>query len=444
MSAYLLKGGTLVNEGQVFQADLRIHHDRIESIGQSLSARPNETIVDCEGLHIFPGLIDDQVHFREPGLTHKANIGSESRAAVAGGVTSFMEMPNTNPTTTTAEQLDWKRNTASQTSLANYAFFFGATNENQEDVLRVDPYKTCGIKIFMGSSTGNMLVDAEPVLEKIFSSTPLVIATHCEDEATVRRNMAEATNRFGTNIPFSEHPVIRSREACYLSSSMAVSLAKKHGANLHILHITTAEELNLFQPGPMKGKKITAEACVHHLWFDSSDYEKLGREIKCNPAIKNKEDQDALWKAVADGRIDIIATDHAPHTWEEKQQPYGQCPSGLPLVQHSLAMMLDQHLKGKISLEKLVEKMCHQPAERFSVVERGYLREGYKADLSIASLNKEQVVTNDSVLYHCGWSPLAGTRLQAENLYTFVNGILAFDRGSFLTDQKGEAIQFNR
>jgi dihydroorotase len=428
----------------VFQADLRIHRDRIETIGSRLSARPNETVIDCEGLHIFPGIIDDQVHFREPGLTHKATLGSESRAAVAGGVTSFMEMPNTNPTTTTAEQLDWKRNRASQTSLANYAFFFGATNENLEDVLRVDPLKTCGIKIFMGSSTGNMLVDSESVLEKIFASTPLVIATHCEDEATVRRNMAEATSRFGENIPFSEHPLIRSREACFLSSSMAVSLARKHGTNLHILHITTAEELALFEPGPMKGKKITAEACVHHLWFDSSDYETLSGQIKCNPAIKNKEDKEALWKAVGDGRIDIIATDHAPHTWLEKQKLYGQCPSGLPLIQQSLVMMLDQHLKGKISLEKLVEKMCHHPAERFSVVERGYLREGYKADLAISSLTKEQVVTNDSVLYKCGWSPLDGTRLLAENLFTFVNGNLAFDHGVFQTDQTGEAIQFNR
>ena len=444
MSAYLLKGGTLVNEGQVFQTDLRIHHDRIETIGSGLSARPNETVVDCEGLHIFPGIIDDQVHFREPGLTHKATIGSESRAAVAGGVTTFMEMPNTNPTTTTTEQLDWKRNRAAQTSLANYAFFFGATNENLEEVLRVDPFKTCGIKIFMGSSTGNMLVDSEPVLEQIFSSTPLVIATHCEDEATVRRNMAEATSRFGENIPFSEHPLIRSREACFLSSSMAVSMARKHGTNLHILHITTAEELALFEPGPMKGKKITAEACVHHLWFDSSDYETLGGQIKCNPAIKNKEDKEALWKAVSEGRIDIIATDHAPHTWEEKQHAYGQCPSGLPLVQHSLEMMLDQHLNGKISLEKLVENMCHHPAERFSVSERGFLREGFMADLAIASLNSLHAVTQDTVLYQCGWSPLNGTRLQAKNLYTFVNGNLAYDRGQFLTDQPGMAINFNR
>lgn len=444
MSAYLLKGGTLVNEGLVFQADLRIHRDRIETIGSSLSARPNETVINCEGLHVFPGLIDDQVHFREPGLTHKATIGSESRAAVAGGVTSFMEMPNTHPTTTTAEQLDWKRNRASQTSLSNYAFFFGATNENLEDVLRVDPFKTCGIKIFMGSSTGNMLVDSEPVLEKIFASTPLVIATHCEDEATVRRNMTETTSRFGENIPFSEHPLIRSREACFLSSSIAVSLARKHGTNLHILHITTAEELALFEPGPMKGKKITAEACVHHLWFDSSDYETLGGQIKCNPAIKNKEDKEALWKAVTEGRIDIIATDHAPHTREEKQQSYLQCPSGLPLVQHSLAMMLDQHLKGKISLAKMVEKMCHHPAERFSVSERGFLREGYLADLAIASLNARHMVTHDTVLYQCGWSPLNGAHLQAKNLYTFVNGNLAYDRGQFLTDQPGMAIKFNR
>jgi dihydroorotase len=444
MNSYLLKGGTLVNEGRIFEADLRIKNDRIDQIGASLTAGPNEEVLDCGGLYVFPGLIDDQVHFREPGLTHKATIATESKAAIAGGVTSFMEMPNTNPTTTNGEQLDWKRAVAAQTSHANYAFFFGATNENLEEVLRVDPAKTCGIKIFMGSSTGNMLVDEPAVLERVFASTQLVIATHCEDEQTVRQNLEEARKTYGQAIPFWEHPNIRSREACFLSSSLAIRLARKHGANLHILHLTTADELPLFEAGPMRGKKITAEVCVHHLWFDSDDYKTLGGKIKCNPAIKTAGDQAALWKALEEGRIDIVATDHAPHTAEEKSQPYEKCPAGLPLVQHSLALMLESYHRGKISLEKLVEKMCHNPADRFSVAERGYLREGYKADLAVADLKKIQTISADSLYYKCGWSPLEGQALKGENLYTFVNGRLVFQKGSFLPGTSAEALTFDR
>jgi dihydroorotase len=442
--SYLLKGGRLVNEGRVFESDLRIRNGRIEQIAPSISAGPEEKVLDCGGLHIFPGLIDDQVHFREPGLTHKATIGSESRAALAGGVTSFMEMPNTKPTTTNAEQLDWKRAMAAKTSWVNYAFFFGATNENLEDVLRVDPAKTCGIKIFMGSSTGNMLVDHPKVLESIFASTPLVIATHCEDEATIRGNTEEAVKHWGKDIPFSEHPRIRSREACLLSSSLAVDLAKKHGTRLHVLHISTAEELALFEPGPMDGKLITAEACVHHLWFSDADYSTLGRQIKCNPAIKTKEDRDAIWQGLREGRINIVATDHAPHTWEEKQQAYLECPSGLPLVQHSLSMMLSAVQKGRFSLSEIAQTMCHNPAIRFGVKERGFLREGYHADLAIADIETSFQVRREELLYQCGWSPLEGTTLAGQNLYTFVNGQLRFDRGKILPFQSSMALDFIR
>jgi dihydroorotase len=441
---YLLKGGRLVNEGQVFESDLRIRKGRIDQIAPSLAADPGEEVLDCGGLHVFPGLIDDQVHFREPGLTHKATIGSESKAALAGGVTSYMEMPNTKPTTTNAEQLDWKRATAAETSWVNYAFFFGATNENLEDVLRVDPLKTCGIKIFMGSSTGNMLVDAPKVLESIFASTSLVIATHCEDEATIRKHTEEAVRRWGKDIPMSEHPEIRSREACLRSSTLAVELARKHQARLHVLHISTAEELALFEPGPMEGKRITAEACVHHLRFSDDDYATLGGQIKCNPAIKSKKDQDAIWKAVKEGRIDIVATDHAPHTWEEKQQAYADCPSGLPLVQHSLSMMLSAFQEGKWTLPELVQTMCHNPAIRFGVQDRGFLREGYYADLAIADLGQSYPIRKEDLLYHCQWSPLEGRTLQGQNMYTFVNGRLRFDRGKILPFQPSMALEFLR
>lgn len=444
MSKYLLKGGTLINEGRKQTADLRIRNGRIETIAASLSADPGEEVLDCGGKWIIPGLIDDQVHFREPGLTHKATIGSESKAALAGGVTSYMEMPNTKPTTTDAAQLDWKRNVASQSSWVNFAFFFGATNDNLEDVLRVDPSKTCGIKIFMGSSTGNMLVDSPSVLERVFAGTPLVIATHCEDEARIRQRTEAAFARFGERVPMDQHPIIRDAEACLLSSQLAVGLARKHGSNLHVLHISTAIETQLFEPGPMAGKKITSEACVHHLWYSDADYARKGGLIKCNPAIKTAEDRAAIRKAVEEGRIDIIATDHAPHTWEEKQEWYRNCPSGLPLVQHSLPMMLKMIGQGWLSPEQMVEKMCHNPALRFQVQERGFLREGYHADVVVVDPSRKWTVAKEQLLYHCGWSPLEGEEFVGENVLTFVNGRLAYQEGNFLPFVAGEALSFHR
>ena len=440
----LLKNGTLVNEGSTQTADVYLKNGRIEKIAASISAGSQDRVIDCSGLHILPGIVDDQVHFREPGLTHKGNIFTESKAAVAGGVTSYMEMPNTKPTTTTADELQNKLNMAKGRSWANYAFFFGVTNDNTEEVLNVDISQTCGIKIFMGSSTGNMLVDSPGILERIFGGTPLTIATHCEDERTILANLEKAKARYGNAIPVSEHPVIRSREACYLSSSFAISLAKKYGTNLHVLHLTTAEELLQFEPGPMKGKKITAEVCVHHLWFDDSDYARLGSLIKCNPAIKTKNDKEALWKALLEDRIDIIATDHAPHTLEEKNREYPESPAGLPLVQHGLAMMLTAVNQNKISIEKVVDKMCHRPSDRFALAERGYLREGYHADIAVANLSMPHVVKEEEVLYHCGWTPLKNEHLSGKNVYTFVNGHLVYDHGQFSGDPIGAQITFNR
>ena len=441
---YILKNGTIVNDGKSGTSDIKIQNGRISKIGFGLSAEENETVIDCGGLHILPGVIDDQVHFREPGLTHKANIYSESRAAVAGGVTSFMEMPNTKPTTTTRQELVNKLALAKDRSWANYSFFFGATNDNFEEVVSVDPLQIAGIKIFMGSSTGNMLVDNSATLEKIFSSTSLVITTHCEDEQMTKDNLALAKNQFGENIPFNHHPIIRSREACYLSSSLAIGLAKKHGTNLHVLHLTTAEELAQFEAGTMAGKKITAEVCVHHLWFDDADYERLGGLIKCNPAIKKASDKEALWKALLEDRIDIIATDHAPHTWQEKQNLYENCPAGLPLVQHGLEMMLSKVNQNKITIEKVVEKMCHRPADRFQVFERGYLREGYWADISIVDIKKEHQIQKENTLYHCAWTPLEGSLLKGKNIRTFVNGNLVFENGVILNQPIGKQIFFNR
>lgn len=443
MSSILIKNGRLVNENRVFDGDIRMRNSRIESIATSITPTPSDTIVDVNGLMVIPGVIDDQVHFREPGFPEKGNLESESKAAVAGGVTSFMEMPNTNPTTTTIEALDDKLARSKGRSWANYGFFFGATNQNLEEVIRVDPTKTCGIKIFMGSSTGDMLVDDLQILEKIFASTPLVIATHCEDEKTVKSNFLEAKNQFGEEIPFQFHPLIRSREACYLSSSLAIGMAKKFGTNLHILHLTTSEELDLFEAGEMIGKKITAEVCVHHLHYCDSDYDKLGGLIKCNPAIKKASDREALWKALNDDRIDIIASDHAPHTWKEKQQKYASCPSGLPLVQHELPLMLDAVAQKKIPMEKVVRKMCHNPADRFGVAERGYLREGYFADLVVVDPTKEFSISKDGLLYHCGWSPLEGETLRGGIIHTFVNGNLVFSTDKF-TQPAGIQLTFSR
>jgi dihydroorotase len=442
MSSILLKQANIVNRGAIKTGDILIKDGRIERIDSSIDAQATMEL-NCEGKYVIPGIIDDQVHFREPGLTHKADLYTEPRAAVAGGVTSFMEMPNTKPPALTQELLEEKYLTASRKSLANYSFFMGASNDNIEEVLKTDEKEVCGIKVFMGSSTGNMLVDDEKTLEAIFSRCPLLIATHCEDEATIRKNMEEARNKYGEEVPIGLHPLIRSVEGCYLSSSMAVGLAKKHGTRLHILHISTKDELDLFTNDiPLREKLITAEVCVHHLYFNSKDYERLGTQIKCNPAVKGPEHQEALMPALLDNRLDIVATDHAPHTWEEKQQSYFNAPSGVPLVQHSLNVMLEFYQKGLISLERIVEKMCHAPAECFRVKERGYLDEGYWADLAIVDLEKEWTVEKSNIFYKCGWSPFEGHTFKGKVETTIVSGHIAWNEGSFFEDKKGERLQF--
>lgn len=442
MSSILLKQANIVNRGAIKTGDILIKDGRIERIDSSIDAQATMEL-NCEGKYVIPGIIDDQVHFREPGLTHKADLYTEPRAAVAGGVTSFMEMPNTKPPALTQELLEEKYLTARRKSLANYSFFMGASNDNIEEVLKTDEKEVCGIKVFMGSSTGNMLVDDEKTLEAIFSRCPLLIATHCEDEATIRKNMEEARNKYGEDVPIGLHPLIRSVEGCYLSSSMAVGLAKKHGTRLHILHISTKDELDLFTNGvPLREKLITAEVCVHHLYFNSKDYERLGTQIKCNPAVKGPEHQEALMPALLDNRLDIVATDHAPHTWEEKQQSYFNAPSGVPLVQHSLNVMLEFYQKGQISLERIVEKMCHAPAECFRVKERGYLDEGYWADLAIVDLEKEWTVEKSNIYYKCGWSPFEGHTFKGKVETTIVSGHIAWNEGRFFEDKKGERLQF--
>ncbi|MGV3588342.1 MAG: dihydroorotase [Adhaeribacter sp.] len=444
MKSYLIKNAQLVNEGQIFRSDVYVQNGRISQVAENITRLADE-IIDASGKYLLPGVIDDQVHFREPGLTHKADIFTESRAAVAGGVTSFMEMPNTVPNTVTQELLAQKYEIGAQTSLANYSFFMGATNDNLDEVLKTDPQNVCGIKIFMGSSTGNMLVDNQTVLEKIFKEAPMLVAVHCEDEATIRANQQKYDEQYGENIPMSCHPEIRSAEACYKSSAMAVELAQKHNTRLHILHISTADELELFRNDiPLAEKKITAEVCVHHLYFDKDDYETLGSQIKCNPAIKEKQHKAALLPALLNDKLDIIATDHAPHTWEEKQNLYKKAPSGLPLVQHSLALMLDFYNRGEISLEKIVEKMCHAPAMCFDVAERGYIREGYWADLVLVDLNQEQTIAKENILYKCGWSPLEGKTFKGVITHTFVSGHLAFAEGRFDEGKMGERLLFTR
>lgn len=443
MGKSILKNGIIINDGSRFEGDILIQNGRIEKIAAEIGASSVDQVWDLKGKHIIPGVIDDQVHFREPGFPHKGNIATESKAAVAGGVTSYLEMPNTNPTTTHAQALQNKLDAASGRSWANYGFFFGATNHNLDEVLSIDTSKTCGIKIFMGSSTGDMLVDDPRVLEQIFSQCPLVIATHCEDEKTIRQNLEKARLEYGEEVPFRLHPQIRSREACLMSSSLAVELARKFGTQLHILHITTAEELALFGSGEMKGKNITSEVCVHHLWYSDADYEQKGGLIKCNPAIKTIQDQEALWRALNEDRIDIIASDHAPHSWEEKQQAYFSCPSGLPLVQHELNLMLHAASLGKISLEKLVRKMAHNPADRFEILERGYIREGYWADLVVVDPEAHFEVKGDDLQYHCHWSPLEGTQLQGTILKTIVNGSLVYDEGRFF-QPAGSQLQYDR
>ena len=434
----------IVNEGKVFESDLVIRNERIEKIGSNLSSK-DAVIIDAKGLYLLPGAIDDQVHFREPGLTHKGNIHSESRAAVAGGVTSFMEMPNTVPPTFTQELLEQKYSIALRDSLANYSFFIGASNENLDEVLKTDLKKVCGLKIFMGSSTGNLLVDNPQVLEGFFSQFPGLIASHCEDEPIIRKNTEEFRAKYGEDIPIEYHPLIRSEEGCYKSSSFAVGLAKEHGTRLHILHISTAKEVGLFNNSlPLEKKKITAEACIHHLWFNDSDYARLGTKIKWNPAIKTKRDQEAILKAVLDNNIDVIATDHAPHTWEEKNNTYFKAPSGGPLVQHSVVAMLDLYHQGKISLERIVEKMSHNPAILFRIEDRGFIREGYFADLVLADLDKSWTVDKNNILSKCGWSPFEGHSFRSKITHTFVSGKLVYQNEKLIEGESGKRLIFKR
>jgi dihydroorotase len=443
---YLIKNAKVINEGRIFEADVLVEDKRISKIDTNCNVSDSAaTVIDASGKYLIPGVIDDQVHFREPGLTYKADINSESRAAVAGGVTSFMEMPNTVPNTFTQVLLESKYEVAAQKSLANYSFYMGASNDNIEEVLKTDPSKVCGVKVFMGSSTGNMLVDNEKTLEGIFSQSPMLIATHCEDETTIRLNTERYKIEYGDKASAALHPLIRSAEACYVSSSMAVGLAKKFNSRLHVLHISTAKELELFDANtPLKDKRITAEACVHHLWFDESDYPRLGNCIKWNPAIKTREDREAVLKGLLENKIDVIATDHAPHTIEEKEKPYFEAPSGGPLIQHSLVAMLELHKKGKISLEKIVEKMTHAPAECFQVKDRGFIREGYFADLAIIDLNSPWTVSKLNILAKCGWSPFDGELFHSSVTHTFVNGNLVYQEGKVNDSIRGERLQFNR
>ena len=440
----LIKNAKLVNEGQVYQADVLIENQLIKEISREISIEADYTI-DAKGLHLLPGVIDDQVHFREPGLTHKANIYSESKAAVAGGITSFMEMPNTNPQALTQELLEDKYVIASKTSIANYSFFMGASNDNLEEVLKTDPKKVGAIKIFMGSSTGNMLVDNRTVLEEIFAKSPMLIAVHCEDEQTIQENTIQAKKEFGEEVPISEHPNIRSAEACYKSSSMAVELAKKYNTRLHVFHLSTEKEISLFDNTlPLAQKLITAEVCIHHLWFDESKYAEKGTLIKWNPAVKKTSDKDALFQALLDDKLDVIATDHAPHTLEEKSNTYFNAPSGGPLVQHALPAMLAFVKQKKISIEKVVEKMCHNPAVCFKVENRGFIREGYFADLVMVNLDNPWEVNKDNILYKCGWSPFEGETFNAQITHTFVNGHIAYEYGNFDETQRGMRLTFDR
>jgi len=444
MNSYLIKNATIVNEGSSFVGDLLVENGIIKKIDSSITIN-SMTVIDASGKYLIPGLIDDQVHFREPGLTHKATIGSESRAAVAGGITTFIEMPNTVPQATNQQLLQDKFNIAEKTSFANYSFMFGGTNDNLEELLKTDPKTVAGIKLFLGSSTGNMLVDNLEVLENIFSSTKLIISVHCEDEETIKKNTAEHKAQYGEHIPIELHPVIRSEEACYLSSSRAIELAKKTGARLHVFHVSTAKETTLFRNDiPLEEKQITSEVCVHHLWFSDQDYKEKGTHIKWNPAVKTAADRQGLWKALLDDRLDIIATDHAPHTLEEKSNSYLKAPSGGPLVQHALLALLEKVSEKVISIEKLVEKACHNPAIIFQIENRGFIREGYYADLVLIDLKAPQTVCKENILYKCGWSPFEGTTFSSSVTHTFVNGVLMYHEGVFNNEAKGKRITFNR
>jgi dihydroorotase len=446
MSTTLITHASIINEGKQFKANLLIRDERIEKIlpeSMEVSIKPDMTI-DAGGSYLLPGVIDDQVHFREPGLTHKGDLYHESRAAVAGGVTSYMEMPNTSPQTTTQLLLEDKYNLASKVSLANYSFYMGATNDNLDELLKTDPARVCGIKIFMGSSTGNMLVENPETLKSIFSRSPMLIAVHCEDEATILNNIKQARERFDDDVPVYLHPVIRSAEACFRSSKLAVSLAEQYNTRLHILHLSTAAEMSLLKSGvPLAEKRITAEVCVHHLLFDDRDYFTRGNLIKWNPAIKSASDKDALLHALIEGKIDVVATDHAPHTLEEKQNTYFKAPSGGPLVQHSLTAMLEFYKKGLLSLEMIIEKMCHAPATIFNVSERGFIREGYYADLVLVNPNNPWTVSTNNLHYKCQWSPLIGMQFSNQVTHTFVNGHLAYCKGEFFEEKKGQRLTFS-
>jgi dihydroorotase len=447
MQNYLIRNIQIVNEGAIRTADILLKNGRIERIGgQITESKAAVTEINGEGKFLLPGCIDDQVHFREPGLTHKATIATEAKAAVAGGVTSFMEMPNTIPNALTQELLEEKYQIASRCSLANYSFFMGTSNNNAEEVLKTNERKKdiCGIKIFMGASTGNMLVDNPNTLDRVFREAEVLIATHCEDESIIKRNL-DRLKAEGRELVPADHPVIRDEEACYESSLYAIQIAKKYGTRLHILHISTEKELQLFtNMFPLKDKRITTEVCVHHLHFTSDDYARLGNRIKCNPAIKAPHNREGLWTALLDDRLDIIATDHAPHTWAEKNEPYEKAHAGLPLVQHSLSLMLHYHKQGKISLERIAEKMSHAPADCFQVKERGYIREGYHADLVIADLNSSYTVSKENILYKCGWSPLEGFQFPASIQNTFVNGHMVYGNELFDESQWGMRLRFDR
>ena len=441
----LIKNAQIVNEGKIFKSDILIENDLIAKISESISEENLDKIIDAEGKFLIPGVIDDQVHFREPGLTHKGDIESESKAAIAGGTTSFIEQPNTVPNAVTQELLEEKYKIAAEKSYANYSFSMGGTNDNLEEVLKTNPRNVAAIKLFLGSSTGNMLVDNPEILEEIFSKVKMPICVHCEDETTIRKNTEIYKEKYGEDIPVKFHHLIRSEEACYLSSSKAVELAKKTGARLHIYHLSTAKETELFRNDiPLKEKKITAEVCVHHLHFTNKDYETKGSLIKWNPAVKTEKDKNGLWEALLDDRIDVIATDHAPHTLEEKSNKYLKCPSGAPLVQHSLNVMLEYYKNGKISLEKIVEKMCHNPAILFEIEKRGFIKEGYKADLVLVDLNKKYTVSKENILYKCGWSPLENEIFHSEITHTFINGNLAYENGRFSDEKFGERLLFER
>jgi len=446
MNLTLIKNARIVNEGQILRGDVLIQDDRIAEVAKSISVKSSNTkVIDADGHYLVPGMIDDQVHFREPGLTHKATIATESKAAVAGGITSFIEMPNTVPQATTIELLEDKFRIASETSWANYSFMFGGTNDNLEEILKVDETKVAGLKVFLGSSTGNMLVDDPVILEEIFSKTNLLISVHCEDETTIKKNMEKYVSIYGDDIPIEMHPEIRSEEACYLSSSRAIELAKKTGARLHVFHLSTEKETHLFSNKlPLAEKKITAEVCIHHLYFTDKDYKTKGTRIKWNPAVKTQKDKDGLWKALNDDRIDVIATDHAPHTIEEKNQVYTKAPSGGPLVQHAMDALFEMHHKGYISVEKLVEKTSHNPAILFQIKERGFIREGYKADLVLVNPTAPWTVNKENIGYKCGWSPFEGTTFKSRVTHTFVNGVLVFSNGKYNKKKVSERLTFNR